>query len=36
MAKSIIYATAQTYDATGRTQDERFKGLPGIKLIGKR
>jgi predicted nucleic acid-binding protein len=36
MADSIIYATAQANDATLWTQDEHFKDLPGIKLIGKR
>ena len=36
MADSIILATAQTYSATLWTQDEHFKGMPGVKYIEKR
>jgi toxin FitB len=36
MADSIIYATAQANTATLWTQDEHFKGLPGVKFIHKK
>lgn len=36
LADSIIYATAQKYRATLWTQDEYFKGLPGVRLLAKR
>ena len=35
MADSIIYATAQMHNATLWTQDEHFKGLPGVQYIAK-
>jgi toxin FitB len=35
MADSIIYATAQAHNATLWTQDEHFKGLPGVQFIEK-
>ena len=35
MADSIILATAYTHNATLWTQDEHFKGLPGVKYIAK-
>jgi len=35
MADSIILATAQKCDATLWTQDEHFKGLPGVEYIQK-
>jgi toxin FitB len=31
MADSVILATARTFEATLWTQDEHFKGLPGVK-----
>lgn len=36
MADSIIYATAQAHNATLWTQDEHFKGLPGVQYIEKK
>lgn len=33
LADSIIYATAQKFHATLWTQDEHFKGLPGVRLM---
>ena len=36
MADSIIYATAQKYNAVVWTQDENFKKLPGTKFIQKK
>jgi predicted nucleic acid-binding protein len=36
LADSIIYATAQKHGATLWTQDEHFKGLPGVKFLAKR
>ncbi len=33
MADSVIYATAQANEAVLWTQDEHFKGLPGVKLV---
>jgi predicted nucleic acid-binding protein len=36
MADSIIYATAQKYNAVVWTQDEDFKKLPGTKFIQKK
>jgi len=36
MADSIIYATAQMHDATLWTQDEHFKGLPGVQYVEKK
>ena len=36
MADSIIWATAQFYEATVWTQDIDFKDLPGVKFIPKR
>jgi predicted nucleic acid-binding protein len=33
MADSIIFATAQAFQATIWTQDEDFKGLPGVKFF---
>ncbi|MEK7085688.1 MAG: type II toxin-antitoxin system VapC family toxin [Patescibacteria group bacterium] len=35
MADSIILATAQEYNATVWTQDEDFKGIPGVKYFKK-
>ena len=35
LADSLIYATAQRYDATLWTQDEHFKGLPGVRYFSK-
>ncbi len=35
MADSIILATAYTHNATLWTQDEHFKGMPGVKYIPK-
>ena len=35
MADSIILATAQEYNATVWTQDEDFKGIPGVKYLKK-
>lgn len=35
MADSIILATARSYQATLWTQDEHFKGLPGVMYIVK-
>jgi predicted nucleic acid-binding protein len=35
MADSIIYATAQHYNATLWTQDEDFEGLPGVRYFPK-
>ena len=36
MADSVILATALAHDATLWTQDEHFKGLPGVKYIEKK
>ncbi len=35
LADSIIYATAQKYEATLWTQDADFKGLEGVKFYSK-
>ena len=35
LADSIIYATAQKYDAVLWTQDADFKGLDGVKFYAK-
>ena len=35
MADSIILATAQAHQATVWTQDEHFRGLPGVQYIDK-
>jgi toxin FitB len=35
LADSIIYATAQHYDAILWTQDDHFKDLPGVKYFSK-
>ena len=35
MADSLIYATAQRFDATLWTQDEDFKNLPGVQYFPK-
>ena len=35
MADSLIYATAQRYNATLWTQDEDFRDLPGVRYFGK-
>jgi predicted nucleic acid-binding protein len=35
MADSIILATAQAHGATLWTQDEHFRGLPGVEYITK-
>lgn len=34
-ADSIIYATAQRFNATLWTQDEDFEGLPGVRYFPK-
>ncbi len=34
-ADSIIYAVARLHQATLWTQDEHFKGLPGVKYFAK-
>jgi len=31
MADSVMLATARTFEARLWTQDERFKGLPGVR-----
>ena len=36
MADSFIYATALAHNATLWTQDEHFKGLPGVEFVEKR
>ncbi len=36
MADSIILATARSHDATLWTQDVHFKGMDGVKYIGKK
>jgi len=36
MADSIILATARAYDANLWTQDEHFKGIPGVKFVEKK
>ena len=36
LADSIIYAAAQKHAATLWTQDEHFKGLPGVKFLARR
>lgn len=35
LADSLILATARAYQATLWTQDEHFKGLPGVQYIEK-
>jgi predicted nucleic acid-binding protein len=35
MADSIILAVAREYNATLWTQDEHFKGLPGVEYVEK-
>lgn len=35
LADSIIYATAQKFEATLWTQDEHFKDLPGVRYFAK-
>ncbi len=35
LADSLIYATAQAYQATLWTQDQHFEGLPGVKYLAK-
>lgn len=35
LADSIIFATAQKYNATLWTQDSDFKGLPNVKFFAK-
>jgi toxin FitB len=35
MADSLIYATAQQYNATLWTQDAHFEGMPGVKYFAK-
>lgn len=35
MADSLIYATAQLYEATLWTQDEDFDGLPSVRFFSK-
>jgi predicted nucleic acid-binding protein len=35
LADSIIFATAQKFDATLWTQDSDFKGLPNVKFYAK-
>ncbi len=35
LADSLIYATAHLRTATLWTQDEHFRGLPGVKYFGK-
>jgi predicted nucleic acid-binding protein len=36
MADSIILATARLHDAELWTQDEHFRGLPGVRFVAKR
>jgi predicted nucleic acid-binding protein len=36
LADSVILATARLHQATLWTQDEHFKGLPGVEYIEKR
>ena len=36
MADSIIFATAQSFQAIIWTQDEDFKGLPGVEFLPKK
>lgn len=36
MADAFLYAMAREYQATLWTQDEHFKGLPGVQFIEKR
>jgi predicted nucleic acid-binding protein len=36
MADSIIFATTQKYSAVLYTQDEDFKGMPGVKYVVKK
>jgi predicted nucleic acid-binding protein len=36
MADSIIFATAQSFQATIWTQDEHFKGLPRVEFFPKK
>ena len=35
MADSLIYATAQRFEATLWTQDKDFEGLPGVRYFAK-
>jgi predicted nucleic acid-binding protein len=35
MADSLILATAQKFEANLWTQDEHFRGLPGVEYIQK-
>jgi predicted nucleic acid-binding protein len=35
LADSIIFATAQRYDATLWTQDQDFDGLPGVRFYAR-
>lgn len=36
LADSVIYVTAKTYNATLWTQDADFKGLDGVRYVGKK
>ena len=36
MADSIILATARLYEAGLWTQDEHFRGMPGVRFVAKR
>jgi predicted nucleic acid-binding protein len=36
MADSLILAVAQLHEATVWTQDEHFRGLPGVKYVAKK
>lgn len=35
LADSIVFATAQKFEATLWTQDQDFKGLPNVRLFSK-
>ncbi len=35
LADSIVYATAQSHNATVWTQDEDFDGIPGVRFFRK-
>jgi len=35
MADAIVYATAQSVEATVVTGDQHFQGLPGVEFVGK-
>lgn len=35
LADSLIYATAQRFDATLWTQDDDFEGLPNVRYFAK-